>query len=46
MMIRLPCRPASPHASRSAIDRAGVTMFATAVVILALLTGLLSAHAP
>ncbi len=34
------------RASRSATDRAGVTMFAIAVVVLAALTGLLSAHAP
>jgi hypothetical protein len=42
MMARRCRRPAS----RSAIDRAGVTMFVTTVVVLAALTGLLSAHAP
>jgi hypothetical protein len=33
-------------ASRSAIDPAKVTMFAAVVLILAVLIGLLSAHAP
>ena len=34
------------RASHSAIERAGVTMFVAAVAVLAVLTGLLSAHAP
>ena len=40
------CHPASSRASRSATDRVSLTMFAIAVVVLAGLTGLLSAHAP
>jgi hypothetical protein len=34
------------RASRSAIDMPGLTLFAIAIVILAALAGLLSAHAP